>query len=428
MMDNSDLIYKLWLNIQCQNNPERVFRCLEGGVSAEEVYNSKVLYKRLYSGRKLSDRFTVRHSLKKAYMLAEECEKSGIKMVQMGDKEYPKRLSEMYMPPQVLFVKGELPDIDGLVAINIVGSRECSDYSEKFAQELAYDLASAGILVVSGMAKGIDGFAHSGALMAGHRTIAVLAGGVDIIYPKSNAELYNEIIQNGAVISEMPPGEVGKGRFYKYRNRIMVGLCCGTVIIEGRKNSGTSMSAKWAEDSNRDLFAVPGKPNDKGAELPNKLIKDNAKLVTSAEDVIEEYIGVYSSEIENGLKMLRPVFPAECRAYRIMPAPSDKRDGETKTGEITTREKKKDKKKDKNEEYSRRVREELVRQKPNLDMFDEKQRIILEYLYNNNEAVHIDDISNDCGIEMSELNFLILQLMMAGAIKEHAGDNYSISI
>lgn len=427
-MDNSDLIYKLWLNIQCQNNPERVFKCLEGGVSAEEVYNSKVLYKRLYSGRKLSDRFTVRHSLKKAYMLAEECEKSGIKMVQMGDKEYPKRLSEMYMPPQVLFVKGELPDIDGLVAINIVGSRECSEYSEKFAQELAYDLASAGILVVSGMAKGIDGFAHSGALMAGHRTIAVLAGGVDIIYPKSNAELYNEIIQNGAVISEMPPGEVGKGRFYKYRNRIMVGLCCGTVIIEGRKNSGTSMSANWAEDSNRDLFAVPGKPNDKGAELPNKLIKDNAKLVTSAEDVIEEYIGVYSSEIENGLKMLRPVFPAECRAYRTMPAPSDKRNGETKTGEITTREKKKDKKKDKNEEYSRRVREELVRQKPNLDVFDEKQRIILEYLYNNNEAVHIDDISNDCGIEMSELNFLILQLMMAGAIKEHAGDNYSISI
>lgn len=427
-MDNSDLIYKLWLNIQCQNNPERVFKCLEGGVSAEEVYNSKVLYKRLYSGRKLSDRFTVRHSLKKAYMLAEECEKSGIKMVQMGDKEYPKRLSEMYMPPQVLFVKGELPDIDGLVAINIVGSRECSEYSEKFAQELAYDLASAGILVVSGMAKGIDGFAHSGALMAGHRTIAVLAGGVDIIYPKSNAELYNEIIQNGAVISEMPPGEVGKGRFYKYRNRIMVGLCCGTVIIEGRKNSGTSMSANWAEDSNRDLFAVPGKPNDKGAELPNKLIKDNAKLVTSAEDVIEEYIGVYSSEIENGLKMLRPVFPAECRAYRTMPAPSDKRNGETKTGEITTREKKKDKKKDKNEEYSRRVREELVRQKPNLDMFDEKQRIILEYLYNNNEAVHIDDISNDCGIEMSELNFLILQLMMAGAVKEHAGDNYSISI
>ena len=137
-------------------------------------------------------------------MIAEECEKTGIKMVQLGDREYPKRLSEMYMPPQVLFVKGELPDIDGLVAINIVGSRECSEYSEKFAQKLAYDLAASGILIVSGMAKGIDGFAHSGALMAGQRTVAVLAGGVDIIYPKKNAELYNEIIQNGAVISEMP--------------------------------------------------------------------------------------------------------------------------------------------------------------------------------------------------------------------------------
>lgn len=427
-MDNNDLIYKLWLNIQCQNNPERVFKCLDGGVSAEEVYNSKVLYKRLYSGRRLSERFTISHSLKWAYMIAEECEKSGIKMIQIGDREYPRRLSEMYMPPQVLFVRGELPDIDGLVAINIVGSRECLEYSERFAQKLAYDLASSGILVVSGMAKGIDGFAHSGALMAGHRTIAVLAGGVDIIYPKKNTELYNEIIQNGAVISEMPPGEVGKGRFYKYRNRIMVGLCCGTVIIEGRENSGTSMSANWAADSNRDLFAVPGKPNDEGAELPNKLIKSNAKLVTSAEDIIEEYIGVYSSEIENGMKMLRPVSPAERRAYKTMPAPSDKRDGETKTGETTTREKRKDKKQDKKQEYSRRIREGLVRQKPNLEMFDEKQRIILEYLYNNNGAAHIDDISNDCGIEMSELNFLILQLMMTGAVKEHAGGNYSISI
>ncbi len=426
-MDNSGLIYKLWLNIQCQNNPERVFKCLDGGVSAEEVYNSKVLYRRLYSGRRLPERFTISHSLKKAYMIAEECEKTGIKMVQLGDREYPKRLSEMYMPPQVLFVKGELPDIDGLVAINIVGSRECSEYSEKFAQKLAYDLAASGILIVSGMAKGIDGFAHSGALMAGQRTVAVLAGGVDIIYPKKNAELYNEIIQNGAVISEMPPGEVGKGRFYKYRNRIMVGLCCGSVIIAGRENSGTSMTANWTADSNRDLFAVPGKPNDEGSELPNKLIKSNAKLVTSAEDVIEEYIGIYSNEIENGMKLLRPVSPAERRAYKIMPAPSDRRDGETKTGESAGNSGNKIKK-DKNKEYSRRIREGLVRQKPNLEMFDEKQRIILEYLYNNNGAAHIDDISNDCGIEMSELNFLILQLMMAGAVKEHAGDNYSISI
>ena len=172
------------------------------------------------------------------------------------------------------------------------------------------------------------------------------------------------------------------------------------------------------------MFAVPGKPNDEGSELPNKLIKSNAKLVTSAEDVIEEYIGIYSNEIENGMKLLRPVSPAERRAYKIMPAPSDRRDSETKTGESAGNKIKKDK----NKEYSRRIREGLVRQKPNLEMFDEKQRIILEYLYNNNGAAHIDDISNDCGIEMSELNFLILQLMMAGAVKEHAGDNYSISI
>lgn len=418
-----DLLYKLWLNIQCRNVPERIYKCLDGGVTAEEIFKSDTLYKRISANSSLSARLGITRSLSKAYELAEECEKSGISIISIDDKEYPKRLAEVYMPPQILYVKGELPPLDDLVAINIVGSRRCSRYSEEFSQKLAYDLGSAGILTVSGMAKGIDGFAHSGALMAGNKTVAVLAGGVDVIYPKQNADLYYEIIQNGAVISEMPPGQVGKGSFYRNRNRIMVGLCCGTVIIEGEESSGTSISANWTAESNRDLFAVPGKPGDKGSALPNKLIKENAKLITSAEDIIEEYIGTYSSQIDNGLKLCRSISSSEYTAYKNMPSPSGF--GDTYN---TYEENKKTSSKKVKKSFASVKKTEPPRKKPSFEEFDDKQRIILEFLYNNNDAVHIDDISTACGVEPSELNFLILQLMMAGAVKEHAGDNYSISL
>ena len=184
----------------------------------------------------------------------------------------------------------------------------------------------------------------------------------------------------------------------------MVGLSCGTVIVEGDLHSGTKLSAAWAIESNRDLFAVPGKPDDKGAELPNSLIKDSAKLITSAEDIVEEYIGAYPIELSNGLKMLSDTSANE------LPYES----AETNI-------------KYKNNGYSEKIKKNLVRKKPDFDKFDDKQRIILEYLYNNNEAVHIDDISRDCNIPTTELSFLIIQLMMARAVKEHAGDYYSIS-
>ena len=403
-MADEDLLYKLWLNITCGHNPSLIDKCRRLCGSAEEIYNSDAAYKKLLSALDIRTRLKARRSLDKARQLAEYCEQSGISIITAEDKKYPKRLAQIYNPLRILYVKGELPDIDNLVCITIAGKRDCSEYSKKFAARLGYDLAKAGILIVSGMAKGIDAAAHSAALKAGHQTVALLAGGVDVVYPKENAGLYDKIIKNGAVISERPPGTAGRGTFYKERNRIMVGLSCGTVIVEGDLHSGTKLSAAWAIESNRDLFAVPGKPDDKGAELPNSLIKDSAKLITSAEDIVEEYIGAYPIELSNGLKMLSDTSANE------LPYES----AETNI-------------KYKNNGYSEKIKKNLVRKKPDFDKFDDKQRIILEYLYNNNEAVHIDDISRDCNIPTTELSFLIIQLMMARAVKEHAGDYYSIS-
>ncbi len=391
MKYDEELLCKLWLNITCGHNPKLIADCLKKYGSAEEIFNSEPVYKDMISGFRMSRVLRAKRSLESAEELLEFCEKSGIRVISASDKEYPNSLLHMYAPPLILYVKGQLPDFNNLICVAIVGSRECSEYSAKFANELSYDLASSGIIVISGMAKGIDAAAHRGALEAGNITVAALAGGVDVIYPACNTGLYNNIIKNGAVISERPPQTVGRGNFYKERNRILVGLSKGVVIVEGEEKSGTKLTASWALDADRDLFAVPGKPSDIGSELPNNLIKRNAKLITSAEDIIEEYIAVYPIEIKNGIDLINE----ERKTIRLK-------------DEIPVA--------------------ELPRpQKPDFDKFDEKSRIILEYIYNNNKEVHIDEISRDCDIPATELSFLIIRLLMERAVREHPGEYYSIN-
>lgn len=396
-MADEELLYKLWLNILCGHNPGMIYRCIERYGSAREIFESERLYKEMVSGFRLSRRLRVNRSLDKAKQLLEHCGQNGIKVISIDDERYPRRLAEVDPPPQILYVRGELEDLNDLVCISIVGSRDCTDHGRTFAARLAKDLAASGIVVVSGMAMGIDAAAHTGALEAGNVTVAVLAGGVDVIYPKVNASLYSHIIKNGAVVSERPPGTTGRAEFYKERNRIIVGLSNGVVIAEGKNSSGTKLSARWAIECNRDLFAVPGKPDDRASELPNNLIKDSAKLITSAEDILEEYISVYPEALKAGIDLIS----GERRFSGAEP-------GSTAEGK------------------GRLPAEKKRPPKPDFDKFNDKQRIILEYLYNNNEAVHIDEISRACGIAPTELSFMIIQLLMERVIKEHPGEYYSV--
>ena len=398
MAGDDEILYKLWLSILCGHDPSITNKLVGRFGSAREIFMSDAAYRKAVASLSLSRTLRANRSLEKAKQLLEYCNQNGIHIFAIGEKGYPKRLAEVDSPPQILYARGELPDIDGLVCISIVGSRECSEYGRKFAARLASDLAASGVIVISGMAKGIDAAAHTGALNAGNVTVAALAGGADVIYPVVNAPLYEHIIRNGAVVSERPPGTRGRGSFYRERNRIIVGMSNGVVIVEGKNSSGTKLSARWAIDCNRDIFAVPGKPDDYTSELPNSLIKDSAKLITSAEDILSEYISVYPEELKAGLDL-----KSAGRRYTG-------RVGKTAT---TIRD-------------DRLPAEKARPPKPDLAGFNERQRIILEYLYNNNEAVHIDEIARACEIETTELSFIIIQLLMERVIKEHPGEYYSI--
>ena len=211
-----------------------------------------------------------------------------ISVVLLGEPEYPELLSHIYDPPPLLFVKGELPSKD-ILNIAVVGSRNPTPYGVKMAEQLGYDLALAGVTVVSGMARGIDSAAHRGALKAGGKTIAVLGTGIDIVYPKENLRLAGEIEQNGVLVSEFPLGTKPlKGNFPR-RNRVISGMSHGVVVVEARKKSGALITADFALEQGREVFAVPGRADLSASFGTHKLLRDGAKLVERAEDIIEEF-------------------------------------------------------------------------------------------------------------------------------------------
>lgn len=218
----------------------------------------------------------------------EALERSGVRALTWHDADYPPRLKQIYDLPPLLYVKGELlPDDERSIAV--VGTRKPSPYGVQVAEKMVRDIADAGVAVVSGLARGVDGIAHNAALNAGARTIAVLGSGVDVIYPREHQRLAARIAENGALVSEHPLGTRPDARNFPRRNRIMSGMTLGTLVIEAPKDSGALITAQQALDESREVFAVPGNifsPNSAGV---NSLIrKSEAKLVTNCEEILIE--------------------------------------------------------------------------------------------------------------------------------------------
>ncbi|MBR2536851.1 MAG: DNA-processing protein DprA [Hyphomicrobium sp.] len=211
-------------------------------------------------------------------------ERAGAEPVFTIEPGYPAALAAIDAPPPMIYIKGQA---NALLkpAVAIVGSRQCSAAGAKVAAILAHGLGAAGFAVASGLARGIDGAAHQAALATG--TIAVLAGGIDVLYPPEHDALYQSIAERGCLVSERPPGFRPRGQDFPRRNRIISGVSLGVVIVEAAARSGTLVTARYAGEQGRDVFAVPGHPLDPRAEGTNKLIKSGATLVTSADDVIE---------------------------------------------------------------------------------------------------------------------------------------------
>ncbi len=211
----------------------------------------------------------------------------GVQLVTFGCEVYPERLKEIYDPPPVLWVRGDAALL-AQTAIAVVGTRHPSPYGTGMAEMLSRDLAARGMLIVSGMARGIDTFAHKGALAAGRPTVAVWGTGADVIYPKENKRLAEEILAGGgAIVSELPLGTFPAPQNFPRRNRILSGLSVGVLVVEASENSGTRVTARCASEQGRDVYAVPGNVTSKQSWTPNTLIKQGAQLTATWEDIWE---------------------------------------------------------------------------------------------------------------------------------------------
>ncbi len=222
----------------------------------------------------------------------------GATLVSYSCPEYPERLREIYDPPPVLWVRGDAKLLSR-PSIAVVGTRHPTPYGTGIAEMLSRDLAARRLLIVSGMARGIDSCAHKGALVARMPTVAVWGTGIDVVYPKENRKLAEEILAlGGAIVSELPLGTFPAPQNFPRRNRILSGLSVAVLVVEAGENSGTRVTARCAAEQNRDLFAVPGNVTNKGSWTPNTLIKQGAKLVATWEDVWEDLPSQVRLELE----------------------------------------------------------------------------------------------------------------------------------
>ena len=296
--------------------------------------------------------------------------KVGGKLVNWKEPEYPQALLQIYDPPVMLYVQGDAQVLNS-PSLSIVGTRRPTVYGSQMAERMGRELAARGLTIVSGLARGIDAIAHQGATAVGGRAIGVLGTGIDVCYPKENKKLYEKVLERGAIVSEFPTGSHPAPENFPVRNRIIAGIPLGVIIVEGKQYSGSLITARLAMEFGREVFGVPGNVTQEVSFAPNLLIKQGAKLVTNAEDVIEE-------------------LPTPVRAALV-----------------------------KAEAVESEQRNLLV-----ADGLSTVQRKIYELL-SAEESRHIDDIVDTSGLNSSEVLATLFDLEMKGIVRQLPGKQFS---
>lgn len=277
----------MWLKNIFPYTDAEVYKLLEIFGDIEEIYYADVFDKFNFKAnikRKLSDK-----GLLKVYQTLNWCSALNVNIISIEDDEYPEPLRHIFEPPPLLYVRGDVSCLKHEVIISGVGTRSCNEYGESAAYNIAKELAESGVLLCSGMARGIDTAVNTGALDGGGKTIAVLGTSIDKIYPPENASLYRGIIEKGAVVSEHPPGYRGCRIDFPRRNRIIAGLARGVFVCQAPARSGSLITARMALDMGRDLFCVAGniEPINEGG---NALLSEGAaKVVITSDDILCEY-------------------------------------------------------------------------------------------------------------------------------------------
>jgi len=356
-----------WLRLIRSNNvgPITFFRLLEHFGTAQAALDALPEFSRRGGGKmiKPASRAAAEREIDQVNTL-------GAKLIAWGEPGYPPLLHHIEDPPPLINVLGH-SHLLTKKTIAIVGARNASINGRKFSKKMAQGLGAGGLMVCSGMARGIDAEAHSGALETG--TVAVLAGGVDIVYPKENQALYDELIERGTVISEIAPGTKPQARHFPRRNRIISGMARGVVVIEAGARSGSLITARMALEQGREVFAVPGAPGDPRSLGGNSLIRSGATLVESAENVFE---------VLNGLS------PTPLRETKAL---------DFKQNSPTI---------------------------PDQKLIENARPIVEESL--GIESVTVDEIIRNCQLSLPVVSIVLLEMELAGRLERHPGNRVSI--
>ena len=326
--------YWLWLrNLQGLSN-QTCLTLWEQFGSPERVYYADAEELAKIEGLSKKQQETLENkSLAEAEQIMEACASLGIHIVTIEDADYPDRLRAIENAPCVLYTKGTWPDFDSEAVVAIIGSRESTPYGIRIGQALGYDLSKGGAYVISGLAARGDTAGHMGAILAGCKTAAVLGCGIDVVYPRENARLYDDIEANGVLISEYPPGSRPVGNHFLERNRIISGLSLAVCVVEAKIRSGTQNTVRHALEQGRDVYAVPGPIDSPFSAGTNQMIREGAEIVTKAWDILEDLQQRFPEKIEAKLfplpevldypehKKKSPAAPAAEPAEK--PAPAD---------------------------------------------------------------------------------------------------------
>ncbi len=384
-MENG-VLYWIWLVQKCGIFNNDINGLLEQFDSVEEIYKEKdfqnVTNVKPSTLRQLKDK-----NLKEAENILKATHNMGAEVIVYDDIRYPDMLRSIPNPPYVLYMKGEIMNWDRILGIGIVGTRTCTEYGIKATKMIAEDLAACGVTIISGMARGIDSVAQETALSVSNKTIAVLGCGLDVVYPSENKKLMDKIAENGTIISEYPPKTGPDRHNFPWRNRIISGLSRGILVAEAPKKSGALITADYALEQGRDIFAVPGsifKPESEGA---NRLLASGAKAVISAKDILDEYV----FEIER-LQLKKPSM-----IEKIF------KGGKKVNNEIKI----------------------SLDDKRFSGLTDEDKQIISLLIEDN---MHIDDIARRTGIDAGSLSIKLSMLEFSGHIQKIPGNNYKLNV
>jgi DNA processing protein len=309
----------------------------------------------------------------------ELADKFNVSIVTLKDSSYPKALLNIYDPPPLLYVKGNLIKED--VNVAVIGSRMASAYGKFMTERLSRELALNGVTVVSGMARGVDSAAHTGAIAGGGRTIAVLGSGIDVIYPPENKKLFEKISANGAVITEFPFNTPPRGINFPARNRIISGISLGVVVVEANEKSGSLITARLGLEQGKEIFAIPGSIDSPGSKGTHKLLRDGAKLVENVNDILEEILPLAAINMQ------------------------DRKPGEE-------------------QQEKPEVQSTKSSDRPNIDNLRTEEATILKLI--GNSPIYSDNIITDSGYQSREVLSILLSLELKGYIEQLPGKRFII--